>query len=71
MTLTYNVHEYCFVQVVLYDMLGNSVRNVYSGYSNQGLKSLSLGTEALPNGHYVCRVRVGENVAYINIVVSR
>ena len=60
-----------FVQVTIYDVLGRDVLDVYSGYENPGTQSMSLGTETLPSGHYVCRVTVGDRADYIDLVIQK
>lgn len=69
--LKYEVPNRAFVQVMIYDELGNQLRMVSSGYEEAERRTISLGTESLPSGNYVCRVRVGETVTYINVVVKR
>jgi hypothetical protein len=59
------------VQVAIYDVLGNQVRMVSSGYEEEGQQTISLGTETLPSGNYVCRVRVGDRVSYINLAITK
>ena len=71
MTLTFDVEDRNFVQITIYDVLGKEVNEVSSGYDEQGPQSLSLGTESLPSGNYVCRVRVGDRAAYINLVIKK
>ena len=71
MTLTFGVHIRSFTQIDIYDILGNAMKEVSSGYSNAGTQSISLGTETLPPGNYVCQVRVGDMVSYINLVITK
>jgi len=70
-TLIYQVTDQSFVQVAVYDMLGNPVRAVSSEYEGEGQHTISLGTESLPSDNYVCRVRVGGDVSYINLVIKK
>ncbi len=69
--LSYDVADHSFVQVTVYDVLGRDVLNVYTGYQNPGPQSISLGTEALPSGHYVCRVTVGDRAAYVDFIIKK
>ncbi len=69
--LQYVVIGHAFVQVAIYDFLGKEVKNVLSDYSNEGPQSISLGTESLPSGNYVCRVRVGDRVSYFNLAITK
>ncbi|HZK75691.1 MAG TPA: zinc-dependent metalloprotease, partial [Candidatus Kapabacteria bacterium] len=69
--LDYTVKDRSFVQIAIYDMLGNMVSPVSSDYEEIGSYKISLGTESLPSGHYVCRIRVGETVTYLNLVIER
>jgi hypothetical protein len=70
-TLVYQVTGQSFVQVAVYDMLGTPVLAVSSDYESEGQHTISLGTESLPSGNYVCRVRVGADVSYINLIVRK
>jgi hypothetical protein len=69
--LQYEVPNWEFVQVAIYNELGTLVRMVSSGYEEVGEQTISLGTESLPSGNYVCRVRVGDVVRYINLVITK
>ena len=69
--LQYEVSGQEFVQVAVYNQLGTLMRMVSSDYEETGERTISLGTESLPSGNYVCRVRVGENVSYINLVIKK
>ena len=71
MTLTFTLPERSLTQIAIYDVLGNQVRLVSEDYLNAGPQSISLGTETLPSGNYVCRVRVGNQVNYINLAITR
>jgi hypothetical protein len=71
MTLTFTTIAESLTQVSIYDMLGNQVRMVFDGYTNAGPQSISLGTESLHSGNYVCRVRVGDQVNYINLAITK
>ena len=72
MTLTYTLSsERSLTQIAIYDVLGNQVRFVSSEYEEAGQQSISLGTESLPSGNYVCRVRVGDQVNYINLAITK
>ncbi|MGI0135088.1 MAG: T9SS type A sorting domain-containing protein [Candidatus Micrarchaeaceae archaeon] len=71
MTLNFRVPQRGFVQVLIFDVLGNRVRLVTSRYMDVSSQAISLGTEFLPSGHYVCRVQVGDVVQDINVVIER
>ena len=70
-TLVYQVDGESFIQVAIYDVAGNQVRVVSSEYEGEGQHTISLGTESLPSGNYVCQVRVGDRVCYINLVITK
>ncbi len=70
MTLTFGVEERSFTQIDIYDILGNALKEVFIGYTETN-QSISLGTETLPSGNYVCRVRVGDQVSYINLAITK
>jgi hypothetical protein len=69
--LQYVVADGGLVQIAIYDALGKELRSVFSGYGQSGQQSISLGTESLPSGSYVCRVRVGDRVSYINLAITK
>jgi Secretion system C-terminal sorting domain len=71
MTLTFTTIAQSLTQISIYDMLGNNVKEVSNGYLNMGQQTISLGTESLPSGNYVCRVRVGDRVSYINLAITK
>jgi Secretion system C-terminal sorting domain len=71
MTLTFTTIAQSLTQISIYDMLGNNVKEVSNGYLNVGQQTISLGTETLPSGSYVCRVRVGDRVSYINLAITK
>jgi hypothetical protein len=52
-------------------VLGKEVRSVLSEEQEPGEQSISLGTETLPSGNYICRVSVGERVSYINLAITK
>ncbi|HET6400489.1 MAG TPA: T9SS type A sorting domain-containing protein [Candidatus Kapabacteria bacterium] len=69
--LKYQVPDREFVEIAIYDVLGSGIKAVFSGYVGAGQHAISLGTEAFPSGRYVCRVRIGESVTYLNVAVER
>jgi hypothetical protein len=69
--LQYLVMDDALVQIAIYDALGKELRSVFSGYGESGQQSISLGTETLPSGNYVCRVRIGDRVSYINLAITK
>jgi hypothetical protein len=69
--LQYQLTDPAFVQIAIYDVLGKEVRSVSSGYEETGEQSISLGTETLPSGNYICRVSVGDQVSYINLAITK
>src|SRR5581483_2317822 len=71
MTLTFTVSERNIVRVSIYDMLGNPIREIVNDIFEPSSQSISLGTESLPTGNYVCRVRVGDRVSYLNVEVRK
>jgi hypothetical protein len=71
MTLTFTTIAESLTQISIYDILGNQVRMVFEGYLNAGAQSIPLGTESLRSGNYVCRVRVGDQVNYINLAITK
>lgn len=69
--LEYRLPEYSRVQVAIFDLLGNQIKLVSSGFEEPGIQSVSLGTESLPQGHYVCRIQISGNVITLNVNIVR
>ena len=69
--LQYEVPDHAFVQVAIYNEIGTLVKMVSSNYEDEGQQTISLGTENFVSGNYVCRVRVGDRVSYINLEVRK
>jgi hypothetical protein len=69
--VSYNVKESSYVAISIYDVMGRDISDEFSGYEEQGSYTISLGTDGLPSGHYVCRVTVGEVATYLDFVIKK
>jgi len=69
--LSYSVPTNTSVKICLYDLLGKVIINVVDEKESQGQYTISLPTQYLAAGHYVCHVQVGEHEANGNIVIYK
>ena len=59
--ISYNIHEDIFHSITVYDIMGEFIKEIYSGYANSGLKTLQWnGTnykgKSVSPGIYFCRI---------------
>jgi len=52
--ITMSINKYDFYTIDIYDVLGNKIINVFTGYQTAGLKSLVYNTDKLNSGTYFC-----------------
>ena len=65
-TIKYDIQENAPVQVTVYDIMGNTVKNLYNGYQVSGLKSIDWDAtnntgDLISSGMYFYKVQVGES----------
>ncbi len=54
-TLQIKLHEKTFVNLKIYNLKGQEIADLYSGYLNQGAHTLKWTTQIVPTGLYICR----------------
>ncbi|MEI6091462.1 MAG: T9SS type A sorting domain-containing protein [bacterium] len=52
--ITMSINKYDFYTIDIYDVLGNKMNNVFTGYQSAGLKAIVYNTEKLNTGTYFC-----------------
>lgn len=52
--ITISINKYDFYTIDIYDVLGNKMNNVFTGYQSAGLKAIVYNTEKLNSGTYFC-----------------
>ena len=65
-TIKYDIQENAPVQVTVYDLMGNTVKNLYNGYQVSGVKSIDWDAtnntgDLISSGMYFYKVQVGES----------
>jgi hypothetical protein len=70
-TIEYKISESDFVQLVILDALGNTVRILHSGFKKKGTHSVEFNSSSLPSGMYLCRLQTPTNVHVRTIVLIR
>lgn len=70
-TLEYEIPTASDVRIVLYNMLGQSVNTLFSGYRAAGLHSLSVDAGNLVSGVYFVRIYAGSFVKSRKLMIIR
>lgn len=52
--ITMTINKYDFYTIDVYDVLGNKINNVFTGYQSAGLKAIVYDTDKLNTGTYFC-----------------
>ena len=65
-TIKYDIYKNSPVQITVYDIMGNSVKNLFNGYQVSGLKSINWDAtnntgDIVSSGMYFYKVQVGES----------
>jgi len=53
---------------VIYNILGNPMATVFSGYTAAGQHALSWNATDLPSGVYVCRLEAGNVAMQVKLI---
>ena len=61
-TLNYTITKAGFASIEVYDMLGNQLPKVYSGFSKAGTYSIHYSLQQLSAGTYSCVLRTKDNI---------
>ncbi len=59
-TIEYSLPEASEVKIVLYDLTGRKIENLYSGYQNSGIHTLSINVNDLNPGIYFYKMKTGK-----------
>lgn len=70
-TIRYFIQKDTHVQLVIYDLLGNPVRNYAEGYKNAGHHSITIDGSALPEGIYFYQLKTNQASGTRKMVVHK
>ncbi len=70
-TLKYDIVKPAHIQIAIYDVLGKQMQLVYSGYVSEGSHTISLATELLSTGTYICRLSSGSDVKSLRFTITK
>lgn len=70
-TITYQLAEATDTELKVYDILGTEVATLAKGFQQPGSYSVQFDASALPSGSYVCRLRAGESVKSIKLMLAK
>jgi hypothetical protein len=66
-TIEYSLPEASYVELKVYDILGNEIATLVSEEQNAGLYRADFTADNLASGFYIAQLRVGENVKTIKM----
>lgn len=70
-TLSYTLDRDSNVAISIIDMLGNEIKQIYTGMNNYGLNSYKLDLHDMPDGVYLCRIQAdGNDKGTVKIIVK-
>ncbi|HYM19639.1 MAG TPA: zinc-dependent metalloprotease [Candidatus Kapabacteria bacterium] len=69
--LQYEVNDFTFVKISLCDILGKEIIVVFSGLQSEGYYQLSLPTQYLPSGNYICRILTEKNQYNLKFTLTK
>jgi hypothetical protein len=69
--IKFGLAEPAGVSVVLFDLQGKVVRNIFSGKLSKGENLVGFDTSALPAATYLVKVSSGSKNNYVNLLVAR
>jgi hypothetical protein len=67
-TLKLNTNSIEKLQIILMDITGKTIKNMYSGISESGLNKIPLNVQDLANGIYLYKVQLGETKSYLRFI---
>lgn len=70
-TIQYNLPVRSNVSIDIYNVLGQEVRQLVSGYQNQGTHSLTWSANGLASGVYFCRLSTSDYLALRKLVLLK
>ncbi len=70
-TIQYNLPVRSNVSINIYNVLGQEVRQLVSGYQNQGTHTLSWSANGLASGVYFCRLSASDYLAMRKLVLLK
>ena len=69
-TVNFELEESCNVKILLCDILGIELANVYDGFANEGLFTKIINTGNLPKGVYFLKILIGKDYITEKIIIE-
>ena len=69
-TVSFELEKSCNMKIVLCDILGIELSNVYDGFANEGLFTETINSEHLPKGVYFLKIIINGNYTVEKIVIN-
>lgn len=70
-TITYRLSRPARVELKVYDLLGHEIAALADGHRDAGLHTETWDAGALPTGIYVCRLKAGDRVAALKLLLQK
>ena len=69
-TVNFELEESCNVKILLCDILGIELANVYDGFANERLFTETIDTGHLPKGVYFLKILIGKDYITEKIILE-
>jgi len=69
-TVSFELEKSCSMEIILFDILGNKIRDIHSGFAVEGFFNRIVNVNDLNEGVYFIQISVGRNFIIKKIVVN-
>ena len=69
-TISFELEKSCNVKIILCDLLGQELAEVYNGFTSEGLFTKTHSTEHLPKGVYLLKILINGNIVVEKVIVE-
>lgn len=69
--ISYRLSEYCLVQLIIYDLLGNEITKLVSEYQGPGEYKVKFDALDLTSGVYIYRLNAGKNYSVKKMTIIK
>jgi len=69
-TISFELEKSCNIEIILFDVLGKQVKNIYNDFTNEGIFRQTIRLLDIPKGVYYLQISNGEFARIERIVVN-
>lgn len=70
-TVNYSINEECFVELVVFDLLGNEISSIEVGNKLQGNHSYIWNAENMSKGMYLLQLKTGNTISTQKVIITK